>query len=339
MITQLILPVTPDGRKLVSEREKREQAVRYQKQKRAAKRIWDPVQLAKEGVTSDTFRYGEKVDIAVDGLAEVECLEGRYTAEGYLASAAGSAGRDMYQIWGEEEGNHFAALLMYLVDSGRMTPAQAGALIDYTFSGSWSFNKQIKLPATVLNANVYAVNQENETKWTYHDLLEIVWKLQGSPCDAKGQRVYKGLAKILYLLWRDEAAHEANFTANVLIDLKYFPSNTLEAIWKVFRKYRMPKVLIRDYERFITTLVELGITSKEISDEVKEDSRKNLGFDDELAVRKALKTWSEIPIDSVIQLPKSKYGVDAEPDVEEGSVNIYRADSDGTFTLVSAKAA
>ncbi|HSX57685.1 MAG TPA: hypothetical protein VLE47_00240 [Candidatus Saccharimonadales bacterium] len=339
MVTQLANPITLEGKLAAVESEKRVLAERYNYKKRKANRFWDPFQIAREGVTADHFNYSDNLKVMVPGFFEVESLEARYTAEGFLTSGSSQVGRDIYEIWGGEERAHYLVLLLGLIDSDWYTREEIDQFQDVAIRGSWSFESQTGLKPTIIRGGVFTVGQEDNTGRNYYQLMRLAWREQGSPVDGNGHPIYRGWSYIFYLLWRDESAHLANFLLNLLVDMKYFPSETFQAIFDVLKKYRMPKITLSDPEAFVKAIMESGVSSLRVPISVIKDARNKFGLEDNTAVLRAIKEWNKLPVDSLIRLTeKVAKGVDRNPHVEDGAVNIYELNTDGTFTLVSAKA-
>lgn len=340
MITQLVVPLTIEGRQLAVNRENAEIADKYHKRKERQGRGWVADDLARSGLTADSFPYSDNLKLMTPRFFQVERHEEDFTLEAMRAVGSDKVGQDQYQTWGFEERQHYLILERGMVDSGWYTKDEVNGFTEETLKEVWTFLLQTGLEGTLIHGLVYAMAQEDETKRNYIELMKMAWYEQGCPKDVNGHPAYYGWARIFQLLKSDEAAHEADFTQRVLVYMKYFPDLVLEAIKDVFAKYRMPKIVLSDPELFIRTILESKISSVRVPISVINDAIAKFGLRNRRAVLRALENWKQIPANSVVQLPDNVTRiVDHIPSIEAGAANTYTYDPDGALVVVSTEIA
>ncbi|MCH8821761.1 hypothetical protein IID23_04560 [Patescibacteria group bacterium] len=286
---------------------------------------------------------GPSVLELLKGSLAVERHTDQFIEAGVRASGNRAASIDFYKnYWGPQEDNHAKALEMCLRESGLMTRSEVRSFSnECAESKPWTFEDQIGYSGKgkkLVWGLAYATAQEEQTKFTYIMIEEVVWEQYGSPRDPKdGRKLHPGLCGVLKLISKDEGAHRAFFLRMLLIWLRYRPDETLEALAGTFRGYRMPKVHIPNEAAFIEAMILAKINDPRwIISKVLTPVGKSLGFENRAAMLRAMLNFSKF-LDNEPNKPAVLRFPGEKIEVPPGCVEL-EMQPNGTFTPVETAA-
>ncbi len=237
--------------------------------------------------------------------------------------------RQTYNLWISDETRHSKALGHCLVDSGLYSPGQLGEYLDGCDRDFWTFERQTGYEATPIRGAVYAMAQERQTKRSYREMQKRLWAEYGSPVDAANRPLFPAISGVCRTLSIDEGFHEGVFRQIARVYLEFWPDKALQAMWEIYRRYRMPVVKLPNAEAFMDAVLATGIDSAQsVVREILSPTYSAMGLESRAALKRAAKESWDLPDGAVLQV-----GSELSPDLSEGAIP-YKMNPDGSLLPV-----
>lgn len=277
--------------------------------------------------------YGSKVSVhsreILLGAYGVELFIDDYAILSIQGSGDSRSTRQTYNLWVLDETRHSKALGHCLVDSGLYSPEQLGEYVDGCDRDSWTFERQTGYEPTPVRGAVYAMAQERQTKRSYREMQKRLWAEYGSPVDAANQPVFPAISGVCRTLSTDEGFHEGIFRQIARVYLEFWPDKALQAMWEIYRRYRMPLVKLPNAEAFMEAILATGIDSAQsVVREILSPTYTAMGLESRAALKRAAKESWDLPDGAVLQV-----GSELSPDLSEGAIP-YKMNPDGSLLPV-----